>query len=87
VFCAAFGSMAGDLVLMHGAWDGVFLAGGLVPKMLPALQASSFRERFESKGRFSSALADVPSLAIVHPNSGLLGAAAHAAELFHSPGG
>jgi len=87
VFCAAFGSMAGDLVLMHGAWDGVFLAGGLVPKMLPALQASAFRERFESKGRFSSALADVPSLAIVHPSSGLLGAAAHAAQLLQSPNG
>lgn len=84
VFWAAFGSMAGDLVLTHGAWDGVFLAGGLVPKLLPALQASSFRERFESKGRFSSALAEVPSLAIVHPSSGLLGAAAHAAELLHS---
>ncbi len=81
VFCAAFGSMAGDLVLTHGAWDGVFLAGGLVPRLLPALQSSSFRERFENKGRFSAALADVPSLAVVHPNSGLLGAAAHASAL------
>lgn len=78
--------MAGDLVLMHGAWDGVFLAGGLVPKLLPALQASSFRARFESKGRFSSALPQVPSLAIVHPSSGLLGAAAHAVEMFQSDG-
>lgn len=80
MFCAAFGSMAGDLVLTHGAWDGVFLAGGLVPKLLDALQASSFRARFENKGRFSAQLAHVPSFAVLHPHAGLLGAAAYAAQ-------
>ena len=77
-FCAAFGAMAGDIVLTHGAWDGVFLAGGLVPRLLPALQAPVFRARFTSKGRFASAVARVPCMAVVHPQSGLLGAAAHA---------
>jgi len=76
VFCAVFGAVSGDLVLTLGAWDGVFLTGGVVPKMLDALQHSGFRQRFEHKGRFSPAMARVPSLAVLHPNAGLLGAAA-----------
>jgi glucokinase len=79
-FCAVFGAIAGDLVLTLGAWDGVFLTGGLVPRLLPELQGSSFRARFEAKGRFAPAMAKVPTLAVVHPEPGLLGAAAFAFE-------
>ena len=75
VFCAAFGAIAGDLVLTTGAWDGVFLTGGLVPRMLHALQHSGFRQRFEHKGRFSPNMARVPSMAVLHPHAGLLGCA------------
>src|SRR3546814_2470512 len=53
VFCAVFGAIAGDLVLTTGAWDGVFLTGGVVPRILSLLQHSGFRQRFEHKGRFS----------------------------------
>jgi len=88
VFCAVFGAIAGDLVLMQGAWDGVFLTGGLVPKMLDSLQHSGFRQRFEHKGRFSSIMSKVPSLAVMHPSPGLLGAAAYAADVERDlPGG
>ncbi|TWI03701.1 glucokinase [Luteimonas cucumeris] len=80
VFCAVFGAIAGDLVLTTGAWDGVYLTGGLVPRMLHALQHSGFRQRFEHKGRFSSNMAAVPTLAVVHPQPGLLGAAALALQ-------
>lgn len=80
VFCAVFGAIAGDLVLTLGAWDGVFLTGGLVPRVLDNLQHSGFRQRFEHKGRFSSAMARIPTLAITHPQPGLLGAAAFAVE-------
>ena len=76
VFCAVFGAISGDLVLTLGAWDGVFLTGGLVPKMLDALQHSGFRQRFEHKGRFSPNMARVPSMAVLHPHAGLLGTAA-----------
>ncbi len=82
VFCAVFGAIAGDLVLTTGAWDGVFLTGGLVPKLLTSLQHSGFRQRFEHKGRFSPAMGRVPTLANVHPRPGLLGAAAFAVELY-----
>ena len=80
VFCAAFGAIASNLVLTLGAWDGVFLTGGLVPKLLTDLQQSSFRQRFEAKGRFAEAMARVPTMAVVHPQAGLLGAAAFAVQ-------
>lgn len=80
VFCAVFGAIAGDLVLTLGAWDGVFLSGGMVPPLLSALQHSGFRQRFEGKGRYAPAMARVPTLAVLHPYPGLLGAAALAAD-------
>lgn len=75
VFCAVFGAIAGDLVLTTGAWDGVFLTGGVVPRILSLLQHSGFRQRFENKGRFSPNMARVPSMAVLHPHAGLLGCA------------
>lgn len=79
-FCAVFGAIAGDIVLTFGAWDGIYLSGGLVPPLLPALRRPAFRERFEAKGRYAPAMAAVPTLAVLHPQPGLLGAAALAAE-------
>jgi glucokinase len=86
VFCAVFGAIAGDVVLTLGAWDGVYLSGGLVPLLLPELQHSGFRQRFEGKGRYAPAMAQVPTLAVLHPQPGLLGAAALAAEAFRTRG-
>jgi glucokinase len=78
-FCAILGAVAGDLVLTLGAWDGVYLTGGLVPRVLDTLRAPAFRTRFEAKGPFADAMAAVPVHAVVHPHPGLLGAAAIAA--------
>ena len=58
----------------------MFLTGGLVPKLLRELQGPAFRQRFEAKGRFSDAMARVPVLAVMHPQAGLLGAAALAMQ-------
>ena len=80
LFCAIFGAIAGDLVLIQGGWDGVFLTGGLVPRLLDSIQHSGFRQRFEHKGRFSAIMSRVPSLAVMHPQAGLLGAAAYAVD-------
>lgn len=80
LFCAIFGAIAGDLVLIQGAWDGVFLTGGLVPRLLESIRHSGFRQRFEHKGRFSAIMSRVPSLAVMHPHPGLLGAAAYAVD-------
>lgn len=81
VFLEIFGAVAGDAVLVQGAWDGVFLTGGLVPRLLQQLQHSGFRQRFESKGRFAGTMSQIPSMAITHPCPGLLGAAAYAVDM------
>jgi glucokinase len=76
IFCEMLGNIAGDLVLAYGAWNGVYLGGGLLEPLLPQLRAGGFRRRFEAKGRFSQRLQSVPIAAIIHPQPGLLGAAA-----------
>jgi glucokinase len=75
-FAGIFGSVAGDLVLTLGAWDGVYLTGGLVPILLPWMERGRFRERFEAKGRFRDTMEQVPTQAIMNPEPGLVGAAA-----------
>lgn len=75
-----FGSVAGDLVLSLGAWDGVYLTGGMLPVLLPWLQRSSFVTRFEAKGRFAEALRKVPIAAMTAAEAGLLGVAAIARQ-------
>ncbi|MBB6600389.1 glucokinase [Luteimonas sp. MC1825] len=73
-FCAILGSVAGDLALVHGA-RAVVIAGGIVPRFIPFLRASAFRERFLAKGRFAAYLEPVSIQVATHPNPGLLGAA------------
>ncbi|QWT19220.1 glucokinase [Bacillus sp. NP157] len=74
-FAGIFGSVAGDLVLTLGAWDGVYLTGGMTPILLPWIQ-KHFRERFEAKGRFRDTMENVPTQAIMNPEPGLIGGAA-----------
>jgi glucokinase len=72
-FCAFLGSFAGNAALTFGARGGVYVAGGISPRILNFLAQSEFRNRFESKGRFRSYLEAIPSYVIVHPNAALLG--------------
>ncbi|MBA2238976.1 MAG: glucokinase [Lysobacter sp.] len=73
-FCAVLGSVAGDAALIHGART-VLIAGGIVPRFVPFLRSSAFRERFLAKGRFAQYLESVAIQAIAHPHPGMLGAA------------
>jgi len=73
-FCAVLGSVAGDAALIHGARC-VTIAGGIVPRFIPFLRSSAFRERFLAKGRFAASLESVSIQVITHPHPGLLGAA------------
>jgi glucokinase len=72
-FCAFLGSFAGSLALTFGAKGGVYIAGGISPRILNFLAASEFRKRFEAKGRFRSYLETIPSYVIVHPAAAFLG--------------
>jgi glucokinase len=74
-FCSIYGSAAGDFALTFGAKSGVYLAGGIAPKLLPMLRASPFRERFEAKGRFVDYMRAIPTRVIVRPHAALYGAA------------
>jgi glucokinase len=74
-FCAIYGSVAGDVALTYGARGGVFLGGGIAPRILPVLERSAFRSRFEAKGRLSPYVATIPTKVIVHPFASLVGAA------------
>jgi glucokinase len=76
VFSAMLGSVAGDLALSFGAHGGVFIAGGIVPKLGSAFGAARFRRRFEEKGRFHEYLAAIPTYVITHPRPAFLGLAA-----------
>lgn len=75
MFCAMLGTVAGNLALTIGAQGGVYIAGGIVPKLGEAFAQSPFRARFEDKGRFRAYLAAVPTFVVVRPDAALLGAA------------
>jgi glucokinase len=60
--------------LIHGARS-VVIAGGIMPRFIPFLRSSAFRERFLAKGRMAALLESVPIHVITHPHPGLLGAA------------
>ncbi|MGE5547544.1 MAG: glucokinase [Solirubrobacterales bacterium] len=80
-FFAMLGTVAGNLALSLGARGGVFVAGGILPRMRDALAASQFRERFEAKGRFKAYLGPIPCWLVVHPQPAFAGLAALATEL------
>ncbi len=75
LFCGLLGSVCGDYVLATGSYGGLYLAGGIVPRMLSFIEKSSFRARFDAKGDMHAWLGRVPLHAITHPAAGLLGAA------------
>jgi glucokinase len=75
MFCAVFGSVAGDFALAHGARGGVYVAGGIAQKIEGFLARSPFRTRFESKGRLSPYVKAIPTTLISSGDAALLGAA------------
>ena len=79
-FFAMLGTVAGNLALTLGALGGVFIAGGILPRMPEALVASTFRDRFEAKGRFRDYLAPIPAWLVRHPQPAFAGLAALATE-------
>jgi glucokinase len=80
MFCAMLGTMAGDLALTLGARGGVYIGGGIVPKLGQTFLDSPFRERFETKGRLRSYLEPIPTFVVTHPLPAFLGCAALLAE-------
>ncbi|TAN55874.1 MAG: glucokinase [Magnetospirillum sp.] len=76
IFFAMMGTAAGNLALSVGARGGVFIAGGILPRMAEPFRLSGFRSRFEEHGRFQPYLAAIPTWLITHPLPAFIGLAA-----------
>lgn len=74
VFCGILGSFAGSVAITFGAQGGIFLGGGVVPKLGERFYSSAFRSRFEQKGRFVRYLSSIPTYVITADNPAFIGA-------------
>jgi glucokinase len=80
MFIDILASEGGNLALKTMATGGIYLGGGIPPRIVPQLKASNFIATFSDKGRFDNILAKVPVHVIIHPGAALLGAACDALE-------
>jgi glucokinase len=78
MFAAIYGAEAGNLALRFTASAGVYVGGGIAPKILPALTSGLFLEAFRSKDPLTDFVATIPVAVILNSEAGLLGAAVHA---------
>lgn len=81
LFVSAYGAEAGNVALRAVATAGVFVGGGIAPKILPALQSGLFLDAFLAKAPMEDLVASIPVSVILHEETGLLGAAAYAQYL------
>jgi len=81
MLAAAYGAEAGNLALRGLALAGVYIGGGIAPKILPVLQSGLFLEAFRDKGEMADLVARTPVRVILNPDAGLLGAAVYAQSL------
>lgn len=77
LFSILMGRFGGNLALTSGAFGGVYIAGGIVPRFIEFFIDSGFREAFEDKGRFVDYLKDIPAYVVTHKELGLVGAGAY----------
>ncbi|MEM9567366.1 MAG: glucokinase [Cyanobacteria bacterium P01_E01_bin.34] len=81
IFADLYGSEAGDLALKLLPLGGLYVTGGIAPKILPFLQSGQFMKAFLDKGRLQSAISSVPVHVVLNPEVGLIGAAFRATQL------
>jgi glucokinase len=81
MFVSAYGAEAGNLALRAVATSGLYVGGGIAPKILPALQTGTFMDAFVAKEPMRELLERVPVKVILNPEAGLIGAAVHAQSL------
>lgn len=81
LFLSAYGAEAGNLALKSLATAGVYVGGGIAPKILKALSGGKFLEAFRDKGRYDELMSAIPVHVILNDRTGLMGAARYAASL------
>ena len=82
LFTAIYGAEAGNLALKALSLGGVYVGGGIAPKLLPKLKEGGFVRSFINKGRYKRLLSGIPVKVIVNPKTALIGAASAGARLF-----
>lgn len=80
IFVEAYGAVAGNIALLSMATAGLFIGGGIAPKILPALTDGRFLQAFLDKGPMRALVSQMPVKIILNADAGLLGAAVHAAQ-------
>ena len=85
LFAAIYGAEAGNLALKALSLDGVYVAGGIAPKLITKLKDGTFMKAFASKGRYKRLLSNMPVKVVMNQHTALLGAASVASALSHSP--
>lgn len=73
MFCDVLGTVAGDLALTMGARGGVYICGGIAPRMIEFIKASGFRDRFEQHGKMREYLQQIPVFVVTEESPGLIG--------------
>ena len=81
IFLGAYGAEAGNVALRSVATAGVYVGGGIAPKILPALASGLFMDAFRDKEPMAHLVAAMPVSVILNPDAGLIGAAVHAQQL------
>jgi glucokinase len=85
MFVSAYGAEAGNIALRAVATAGVYIGGGIAPKILPLLEAGGFVKAFLAKSPMDELIAAIPVAVILKPDAGLLGAATHGQDLAIRP--
>jgi glucokinase len=85
MFVSAYGAEAGNIALRAVATAGVYIGGGIAPKILPALQAGAFMAAFLAKSPMDDLIRSIPVSVILNDDAGLLGAASYAQYLTSKP--
>ena len=81
IFVEAYAAEVGNLALKLIPNGGLYIAGGIAPKILPLLQDGTFLQILKNKGRISPVLEDIPIHIVLNPEVGLIGAMLYAASL------
>lgn len=81
LFTAILGAQAGNLAMTVSSFGGMYIGGGIPPRIANYIRSPFFLKSFQDKGRLKPMVADMPIYLVTHPNAALLGAACHALRL------
>jgi glucokinase len=85
LFASIYGAEAGNLALKAMTLNGVYLGGGIAPKLIAKLKDGTFMKAFTNKGRYKRLMSSIPVKVVMNQQTALLGAASVAAALSHTP--